>query len=212
MPCYNIKWRVALGALEELASKLVDNLPSLLLDLVLSLGIEEVSGVGQAIGTERTKLRELPAGSPKFQNIASNGSFRERYSDLLPLLHDTDLSRLNIERPEFGLNVQCSLLWNDHPIAVRVHERLLLHAGVCHIHMSCDTFPKGWLAGSGHSLEALNEVDFAVSWDIEGGPGQLGGREMDAGVKGQEAAFGVLVVWQIGLLQNEILANSPSNI
>ena len=51
VPRYDIEWRVLLGALEELAAKLVDDFPRFLFDLVLGDRVEEVSSIGEAVCT-----------------------------------------------------------------------------------------------------------------------------------------------------------------
>lgn len=51
MPGDNIEWTMVLRALEELASKLIDNLPRLLDNLIPSSGTQKVSRIGKSIGT-----------------------------------------------------------------------------------------------------------------------------------------------------------------
>lgn len=50
MPRNDVKWRVLLCAVEELATKLVHNVPVFLLNLIFCGRMKEVSSVGKAIG------------------------------------------------------------------------------------------------------------------------------------------------------------------
>lgn len=52
MPGHDVEGRVLLRALEELAAELVDDFPRLLLDFVFRDRVEEVPGVGEAVGAE----------------------------------------------------------------------------------------------------------------------------------------------------------------
>lgn len=66
MPGNNIKRRVILGALEELATHLVDDLPWLLLDLVFGSWVHEIAGIGETVSTQWTKFRQLELRTPNF--------------------------------------------------------------------------------------------------------------------------------------------------
>ena len=109
-----------LRALEELSAELVHNLPSLLLDLVLCDGVEEVPSIGQSICSEWTEFWKLELRAPDFsavsvyiiskrehlltQYVASAWTF---YFDLetLASLDDTDFARLHVHRSKLGLDV-----------------------------------------------------------------------------------------------------------
>jgi hypothetical protein len=54
VPSYDVKWRVLLSTLEELAAEFVDDFPRCLLDLVLGDWVEEVSSISEAVCTEWT--------------------------------------------------------------------------------------------------------------------------------------------------------------
>lgn len=66
MPGDDIERRVGLLAHEELATQLVNDLPRLFLNLVLGYGMQEVTGVGEAVRTQGAELRELEIGAPDF--------------------------------------------------------------------------------------------------------------------------------------------------
>ena len=66
VPCHNIERRMVLCALEELAPKLVNDFPRLLLNLVFSNRMQEVPRVCQPIGAEGAEFRKLEVGSPDF--------------------------------------------------------------------------------------------------------------------------------------------------
>lgn len=122
MPSHDIEWGMVLRAFEELSAKLVDNLPRLFLDFVFGNWVQEVSGIGQPVGPQRTKLRELKTRAPDFWIISvlhadavEQGSFRTQditpsrslniYLEPLPPLNDTNLARLHVQPSKLGLNV-----------------------------------------------------------------------------------------------------------
>lgn len=73
VPGNDVEWTVLLGPPEELAAKLVDNLPAFPHDLVLGLGMEEVSCVRETVRSQWPEFRKLKVGVPNLQNIASRG-------------------------------------------------------------------------------------------------------------------------------------------
>jgi len=66
VPCNYVKGRVLLRTAEELAAKLVHDLPRLLFNLVLRDGVLEVPSIGESVCAQRTKFRKLEAGAPDF--------------------------------------------------------------------------------------------------------------------------------------------------
>lgn len=59
MPCHNVKWRMLLLAVEELAAQLVDDLPRLLFNLIFSHWMEKVPSVSQTVGAEGAQFRKF---------------------------------------------------------------------------------------------------------------------------------------------------------
>jgi hypothetical protein len=53
---------------------------------------------------------------------------------------NNNLTCLHKQGPEFGLNVECSLLWNNEKFTIGVNKRLLLHACVGDIDMCSQAF------------------------------------------------------------------------
>lgn len=118
MPCNDIEGTVVLLAGEVLATHLVDDLPWVVLgDVVLGLGMEEVTAVCKTIGSERSQFRKLEVRAPDLQDVASCWSL---YVDLesLTALDDADLARLNVQGTELSLDIKGSLLRNDEVVAV----------------------------------------------------------------------------------------------
>lgn len=72
MPGNDVKGRVILGALEELATHLVDNLPWLLLDFVFCSWVQEVASIGEAVSTQGTKFRQLKLRTPDLCSGSAN--------------------------------------------------------------------------------------------------------------------------------------------
>jgi hypothetical protein len=56
------------------------------------------------------------------------------------------------------------------------------------------TLTEGRVSRARNALEARDEVDLAISWDIEGQPRKLGGRQVDAFVRGQKVRLGIFVI------------------
>lgn len=76
VPSDDVKWRVSLCALKELATEFVYDLPRFLLDLVLGLWCEKVTRICEAISTKWSQFRQLEARAPDFEDISSRGSVR----------------------------------------------------------------------------------------------------------------------------------------
>lgn len=200
MPCHNVKWAVILHAAKELPSHLIDNLPWLLALLVVrSNRRQEVPGISQSIGTQRAQFREFEPTSPDFEDISANRLIVvQTDAEAQTALDDDDLTGLNEKRSEFGLDVQGSLLGNDEKLAVRVDEGFLRHAGIRGVNVRRETFEERWVARAGDCFETGNEVDLSIFsiCDVEGVPGQLGGRDVHTGVQREEVGFCVGVVGQ----------------
>ena len=118
MPSNHIKRGVILSTAEELATKLVNNLPRIIVgDLELCLGVKEVTRIGKTIRTQGSKLWQFEVGTPYLQDVTSR-----RPLDCNPkaetTLNDTNLARLNVKRPELRLDIQGALLWNDKEVPV----------------------------------------------------------------------------------------------
>lgn len=203
MPCHDVERAVVLGALEEFASQLVDNLPRLLGDLVFGHGSQEVTRVRETVGTQRSQFRKFELASPDLSDVSSRRPVGKLDSEANTTWDHDDLTRLDEERPEFGLDIEGTLLWNDKELAVGVDERLLDHACVGDIDVVSDTFTKGWVTRACDGLQAGNEIDFFGFGDINGVPGQLSWRDMDFRVQWEEIRFHVRVVGEIRLANNQ---------
>lgn len=59
VPRNDIKRGVVLRALEELSAELIDDFPGGLFNFVLCDGVEEVAGVGEAVGSEGAFARSV---------------------------------------------------------------------------------------------------------------------------------------------------------
>jgi hypothetical protein len=54
---------------------------------------------------------------------------------------------------------------------------------------------QGRVARAGEGAQAGHEIHILTGGDLGGKPGQLGGRDVNSGVEGEEVALGVRVVW-----------------
>lgn len=194
MPGDHIKRIVVLGTPEELPTKLVHNLPWVLRNLVMSNRAQKVSWIGQSIRTQGSQLRQLKASSPDFQNVSTGGTIRELHAETETTLNDDNLARLNKERTKLGLDIEGTLLRDDQELAVRVDEGLLFHAGVGNVDMCCKALAKRRVTRACDGLETGNEVDLSAGGNVKRVPGQLCGRDMNAGVQRQEIGLGIIVV------------------
>lgn len=195
MPSNNIEWVVVLGALEKLSTELIHNLPRFLGNFIMGNGTQEIPCISQPISTKRTKLRKLKAGTPNFQNVAARGSIRKVYAETQTALNNNQLAGLHVQLTELSLDIKCTLLRNNQELAVRVDECLLGHVGISDINVSSETFSQGGISRAGNGLQTRNEVDFASFRDVKGVPGQLGRRDMNAGIERKKVGLGVFVVW-----------------
>lgn len=186
MPRYDVKWAVVLRAAKELPSHLVDNLPWLLALLVVRGNRrQKVPGISKSISTQRAQLRQFEPTSPDFENVSTNRLIVDQtHAESQTTLNDNELTGLDKKRSKFGLDIQSPLLRNDEKFAVRVHKGFLRHAGICGVNVGRQTFKKRGIARAGDSLETGNEVDLSILFvcDVEGVPGQLGGRDVHAGI------------------------------
>jgi hypothetical protein len=55
-------------------------------------------------------------------------------------------------------------------------------------------FTECWVSGTSNGLEARNEVYIAIAGNIKGEPSELGRREVDPWINGQEVTFNVFVI------------------
>lgn len=182
VPGDDVEGAVVLCALEELAAELVHDLPWLLLDLVLRHGGQEVPRVGEAVGAQGAQLRELELSAPDLEDVPARRTVGEFHAETKATLDDDDLTGLDIQGTELGLNVQSSPLGDDEELAVGVDERFLGHADIRRVDMSSQSLTEGRIARSRHGLEASDELHFPRGGDIKRVPGELGRGDVDARV------------------------------
>lgn len=199
VPRDDVEGTVVLGALEELSSQLVDDLPRLLDYLVLGNRVKEVAGIGKTVGTQRTQLGELKVGTPNLEDVATGRTVGKLDSEAETALDDDNLSGLDEERTELGLDVQGTLLRDDQEVTVRVDEGLLDHALVGNVDVGGQTLPESRVTRASNGLQTSDKVNLLRLWDIEWVPRQLGRRDVHSRVYRQEVGLSVLVVGQIGL-------------
>jgi hypothetical protein len=193
-----IKGAVVLFALEKFATKLVHDFPRVVFgDRVVRNRAQEVSSVGQSVGTDGSKFWQLKVGTPNLEDITSGWSF-DIDLETLTSLYNTNLSWLDVQFSELGLNVQCALLSHNQEVTIRVDKSSVFHRDVSCEDMCCDTLPQSRVARSSNRAKTVHKVVFAFS-NIKGQPGKLSWRDVDTRVHGEEVGFGVRVVRQIRL-------------
>jgi hypothetical protein len=198
VPGDHIKGAVVLFAFEEFATKLVHDFPRVVFgDRVVRNRAQEVPSVGQSIGTDRSKLWQLEVGTPNLQDITSGWSF-DIDLESLTSLYDTNLSWLDVQFSELGLDVQCALLSHNQEVTIRVDKSFVLHRDVGCKDVCRDALPEGWIARSSNRAKTINKIVLGFS-NIKGQPGKLSWRDMDARVHWEEVGLGVQVVRQICL-------------
>jgi hypothetical protein len=130
MPCNQVERTVILLQTVVFSVVLVDNRPvSTQLFVNVSNGIQEVSGVGKTVASQRTQIGQLPHTTPDLCDVSSSllHSRSESNSESHTSLDDADLSRLQENHSKLSLYVQVSLLSADEEIAIGVAECSLLH-------------------------------------------------------------------------------------
>lgn len=198
MPGDHIKGAVILFAFEVLATQFVHNLPRVVFgDRVVRNRGEEVSSVGQTIGSNCTKFWQLKVCTPNFEDVASSRAFDANLESLTSL-DDADLSWLDVQFSELGLNVQCALLSHNQKVAIRVDKCFVLHRDIGREDVCCQTLSEGWVARSSDRAEAIHKVMLRLR-NIEGQPGKLSWRDMNSRVDWKEVGFSVCVVRQVCL-------------
>ena len=108
-----VKGAVVLFALEEFATELVHDFPRVVFgDRVVRNRGQEVSSVGQSVGTDRSKFWQLKVCTPNLEDVASGWPF-DADLEALTSLYDTNLSWLHVQSSKLGLDIQCTLLSDD---------------------------------------------------------------------------------------------------
>lgn len=130
MPGDHIKGAVILFALKKFATELVHDFPWVVFgDRVVRNRAQEVSSVGQSIGTDGSKLWQLKVGAPDLEDIASGWSFDVDLESLTSL-YNTNLSWLDVQFSELGLNVKVALLSHNQEVTIRVHKSFVFHRDI----------------------------------------------------------------------------------
>ena len=143
VPCYDIEGSMLLRRGEELATKLVYNIPVLVvLDLVVCNRVEEVPSICKTIGSERTKFRKLKVGAPDLENVTTRRPVREVNLVFLTTLDNADLAGLHEQLSKLGLNVESTLLGDNEEVAVGVNESTLVHGGVGAVDVAVKVSPR----------------------------------------------------------------------
>jgi hypothetical protein len=109
------------------------------------------------------------------QNVSSCGSLNLDLESLASL-NDTNLTRLHVQHAKFSLNIERTLLRHDQEVAIRVHKSLLGHATVGEESMNRKSLAESWVSRPRDALEACDEIDVAIGWDVKGKPRKLRGR------------------------------------
>jgi hypothetical protein len=196
-PRDNIEGAVLLKRVEQFAAKSVDDLVLVVgIERVCCSGIEEVAGVGETIGTERTKFRKFEMRTPDLTNVATRRSVDESDRESETSRDNDDLTGFDPEFTEFGGDIENTLLGDDEIVSVTVDVGGMVHALVAHICVGGDSFAKGWITRSSNRLDTGNKVDIVSFRDIEWKPSELSWADVDFGVEGKEARFGICVVWE----------------
>jgi len=139
VPCYDIERSMLLRRSKELATKLVYDIPVLVvLDLVVRNRVEEISCVRETIGTERTELGKLKVGTPDLENVPTRRPIWKVDLVFLTTLDNADLAWLDEELTELSLDVEGTLLRNDKEVTVRINECTLGHGGVGAVYVAVE--------------------------------------------------------------------------
>jgi hypothetical protein len=109
MPCDKVEGTVILLNTDQLPVGFTDNMPVDVQILVDSGNwIKKIARIGQAMATERTKIKELPHRSPDFGNVAAGffGIWAQVDAEPDTSLDDTYLARLQENLPHLCLYIE----------------------------------------------------------------------------------------------------------
>lgn len=183
VPRNHVKGAVPLGAVEELASQLVYNVPRVVLGhLVGGDGMQKVAGIGETVCAEGAELGQLKAGAPDLEDVAS-GRTLDADAKSLSALDDADLARLHVQETKLGLDVEGALLRHNEKVTIGIDKGSLGHALVAEKDVSCQALTQCGISGAGNSFKAVYEIHVLARWDLKWLPRQLCRRDMDTRVQ-----------------------------
>ena len=99
-------------------------------ELVLGLDIlvgrrrvEEVPRVREAVGADRSALRQRERRAVVLADVAPRRAFNQLDPEPHPFRDDRDFTRRRHDDAEFGRQLDAVQLWNDEQLAIAAHER-----------------------------------------------------------------------------------------
>ena len=134
--------------------------------------------------------------TPDLTDVTTRRSVDESNRESETSRDNDDLTGFDPEFTEFGGDIENTLLGDNEVVSVAVDVSGLIHALVAHVCVGSNSFTKGWVARSSNSLDTGNKVDIVSLRDIEWEPSELSWADVDSGVEGKEARFGICVVWE----------------
>lgn len=138
----------------------------------------EVAGVGQAIRSDGTEIREREVALVQLEDVAADGAGGELNAVLDAAGDDADFVWADEEVAEFGADVEDAVLGDDEEVAVGGGEGLVGgHAGAGGVDEDAEALLGGWVAGAGDEVEGVDPVDGVV--EVEGVPSELVGDVVD---------------------------------
>lgn len=128
-PPDNIKGWIWTVGLKKFPHVLIYHQPLLILILEPSCGVLEIFWVGQSVCTNRSKLREWEVMSVAFSDPPTNLTLH-LHTEFNSSRDDEDLFWPHHHLPTQGFHIQCSSVWNNQEVPIRVIEALVVHGCV----------------------------------------------------------------------------------
>jgi hypothetical protein len=118
---------------------------------------EEITRVRKPVGADRAQLRQSKCRAVVLAGVAARHFSRQRHAKANAAGNHRDLARRNLEPPEFGGEVQCTLLRNDQQLAVGIVEHTL-HGAIRVIAMHAHAGLRMHVSTSGVGRQPVDEI------------------------------------------------------
>ena len=121
----------------ELLAELGDELEVAFAVFVPGVRRGEIARIGQAVGTQRTEVRQAQRGAVVFRDVATRLAIGQLHRETHAARNHRDLLRLDIDHAELGGDAQAALLGHQQQLAVGIEEHAL-HRTVGAVGMDAD--------------------------------------------------------------------------
>ena len=146
------------GRRPELAHELADEFVRPIDVLVGSDRGQEISGIGQAIGADRTQVGQAKVGSVVLADVPARAAVRHLEPETYAARDYDDLLGLGLDRTQLGDETVAAGLRHEQHLAVRVVEAAVLHRPVDDVKVRRTASLPARITVAGHRDDALDEI------------------------------------------------------